>query len=323
MCSTAGASNIVKWNGPLGDFTMLSVTGSLGAPAHGDKIRAEFVGQNITVYKNNVQVMRASDATYTDGNPGIGSFARTGDGVLANLGWQSITWGMILPVAAVGSASATPGTASTVAISLTVIPGLATIVAKIWLHHASATVNSISWSLGSGTPFKVKEVRGSNGVLMSVWAIPAAVAGAGTVTATLSASVLSGGNATAWFNADPDPCPLTDAVSSTSVATPNVLTPTNLAVLDASDGAAANITAGNQGTASPFQDDINNSADPGYLVGHAFDTTGITFTNDSGISAGNAALVAVRIQSVIPIIPPPPPPSVPSRIRIAPTQRMG
>lgn len=74
-------SEIVRWNGAMGDFTMLSTTGpGFGALAEGDVIRAEAIGDQIVAYKNGVEVMRATDATWSDGNPGMGFFIRPNAG---------------------------------------------------------------------------------------------------------------------------------------------------------------------------------------------------------------------------------------------------
>ena len=74
-------SQIVRWNGPLDDFTYLPTTGpGFGALIEGDVIRATAVGSTITVYKNGAQVMQATDSTWSDGNPGMAMFIRPGSG---------------------------------------------------------------------------------------------------------------------------------------------------------------------------------------------------------------------------------------------------
>jgi len=77
-CGWNGAySQIVRWNGALNDFTYLNPTGpGFGALAEGDVIKATAVGSTITVYKNATQVMQVTDATWVDGNPGMGMFIR-------------------------------------------------------------------------------------------------------------------------------------------------------------------------------------------------------------------------------------------------------
>jgi hypothetical protein len=74
-------SEIVRWNGPLGDFTYLSrqVGGQFGV-AEGDVIKATIVGSVITVFKNGVQVAQARDGTFATGQPGMGFDKMKGTG---------------------------------------------------------------------------------------------------------------------------------------------------------------------------------------------------------------------------------------------------
>jgi hypothetical protein len=89
-----GGSDLIRWNGGLGAFTVLSWTGSgAGGVANGDVFKAQMIGTTITVFKNTVQIMTVSDATFATGNPGIGSFMRGNGNVLASMGWQSIVAG--------------------------------------------------------------------------------------------------------------------------------------------------------------------------------------------------------------------------------------
>jgi len=91
LLNSDGGSDIVRWNGPRGDFTVLSWTGSgAGGVANGDVFRAEISGGVIVVKKNTVQIMTVTDSTWATGNPGIGSFMRGNGNVLASMGWQSI-----------------------------------------------------------------------------------------------------------------------------------------------------------------------------------------------------------------------------------------
>jgi|SRR5271157_1887389 hypothetical protein len=64
---------IVRWNGPLGNYTVLSnPSGSQYQAKAGDVVKATIVGNVITAYKNGVQMGQAADSTYTSGNPGMG-----------------------------------------------------------------------------------------------------------------------------------------------------------------------------------------------------------------------------------------------------------
>jgi hypothetical protein len=66
---------IVRWNGPIGDFTELA---SVWLPPanDGDIFRASIVGNVITGYLNGVPLVQATDSTFATGNPGVGFFRR-------------------------------------------------------------------------------------------------------------------------------------------------------------------------------------------------------------------------------------------------------
>ena len=77
----AGEIQIVRWNGALGDFTPLAVTqgGSLGRILlTGDVIKATIVGHVISSYINGVLMGRASDSTFSAGQPGVAFFVNRG-----------------------------------------------------------------------------------------------------------------------------------------------------------------------------------------------------------------------------------------------------
>jgi len=65
--------SIVRWNGPLGDFTELThLGGAQYGVKTGDILKATIIGNVITGYINGVQVTQITDDTYTSGNPGVG-----------------------------------------------------------------------------------------------------------------------------------------------------------------------------------------------------------------------------------------------------------
>ena len=68
-----GSSQIMRWNGPIGDFTQIG-GGSYSGLKDGDTLKASIVGNVITVYVNNKQVAQATDSTFSTGSPGIGFF---------------------------------------------------------------------------------------------------------------------------------------------------------------------------------------------------------------------------------------------------------
>jgi hypothetical protein len=64
---------IVRWNGPLGDFTYLAnLSGSQYQVKAGDAVKATIVGHVITAYKNGVKMGQAIDSVYATGKPGMG-----------------------------------------------------------------------------------------------------------------------------------------------------------------------------------------------------------------------------------------------------------
>jgi hypothetical protein len=75
-------SQIVRWNGAFGDFTVLSSPASFPTgtmpPVTGDVFKATISGSTINVYinkndgKGDQLINTATDTTWTDGNPGIG-----------------------------------------------------------------------------------------------------------------------------------------------------------------------------------------------------------------------------------------------------------
>jgi hypothetical protein len=89
-----GGVNIVRWNGPLNSWTSLTVTGGAGNLGRklesGDVVKGTIVGNLISIYINGVLMGRATDSTFTSGQPGIGFFIRQG-GNNTNLGLTSYT----------------------------------------------------------------------------------------------------------------------------------------------------------------------------------------------------------------------------------------
>ncbi len=89
-CSkTANAyAQIVRWNGPLGDFTYVAtIQGPQYGVANGDVVKATIAGSTITVYINGAQVLQGTDSTFTSGSPGMGFFLSGGAGVNSDFGF--------------------------------------------------------------------------------------------------------------------------------------------------------------------------------------------------------------------------------------------
>jgi hypothetical protein len=80
---------IVRWNGPLGSFTQLN--GTAQHCVNGDVLKATISGSAITTYLNGVQVLQATDNTYTTGSPGMGFFLQGASGMNASYGFSNFT----------------------------------------------------------------------------------------------------------------------------------------------------------------------------------------------------------------------------------------
>jgi hypothetical protein len=68
-------AQIVRWNGPSGDFTVLG-GGHYSGLKDGDVFEASIVDSVIKITVNDVLLAQVTDSTYKDGNPGIGFFRR-------------------------------------------------------------------------------------------------------------------------------------------------------------------------------------------------------------------------------------------------------
>jgi hypothetical protein len=89
----AGNMAVVRWNGPLGDYTPLLDNVQIGPAVDGDVLRAEITGGVIKVFKNGVLVGTSPpNSTWTDGQPGIGFWPKPG-ATLQNYGWKKFKAG--------------------------------------------------------------------------------------------------------------------------------------------------------------------------------------------------------------------------------------
>jgi hypothetical protein len=86
-------AEIVRWNGPFGDFTYLvqaHYRADVGV-ATGDVVRATMISNVITAYLNGVKILQATDDTFKTGCPGIGFYLERGTGVNADYGFTRFT----------------------------------------------------------------------------------------------------------------------------------------------------------------------------------------------------------------------------------------
>jgi len=89
MSFNGSYSEIVRWNGAIGDFTRLQ-SGSYPSIKDGDILEASIAGDLIRVSVNGNPVIQVRDSTYATGNPGIGFFRRA-CGTNADVGFQNFT----------------------------------------------------------------------------------------------------------------------------------------------------------------------------------------------------------------------------------------
>ena len=122
-CSKTGNaySQIVKWNGALGDFTPLTAVAGAGVGVRdGDAVKATMVGNLITVYLNGVQINQWADTNnpFLIGNPGIGFYLDQGS-TQADYGFTSFAASDGASLASTLALPAAPGnlTATTVGAS--------------------------------------------------------------------------------------------------------------------------------------------------------------------------------------------------------------
>jgi len=80
---------VVRWNGPLGNYTeLICDQGATGPAVDGDVLRAEIIASVIRVYKNGVlRVTAPADMTWTSGQPGIGFWPVDG-ATKEHYGWK-------------------------------------------------------------------------------------------------------------------------------------------------------------------------------------------------------------------------------------------
>ena len=170
------------------------------------------------------------------------------------------------------------------------------IVVYVSINSLTATIDSVTWSLGSGTAVSVLEVI-SGTSRTAIWAIPAPTSGTGTYTVTLSASVPYQIGANYFTGADQTtPCPAGDAASA-SGAIPNPLTvsPTNLTANDARVGVGANSVSGDDPRISLTETKYENSTSVNMSAGYSLGTGTVSCT--WGLTATQDSLVGARVQA--------------------------
>ena len=81
-------AEIVRWNGPVGDYTYLARGNVPGGVRDGDVLSGSIVGTTITLSVNGAAIVSATDATFTSGNPGMAFWrGSSGCGTLGDYGF--------------------------------------------------------------------------------------------------------------------------------------------------------------------------------------------------------------------------------------------
>ena len=81
---------IVRWNGPLGSWTLLDAR-DVGC-RNGDVLKGTISGSTITAYKNGSAVFSVNDGTFKSGSPGVGFYLQGGSSSMSgNFGFSSFT----------------------------------------------------------------------------------------------------------------------------------------------------------------------------------------------------------------------------------------
>ena len=102
LWGVTGYLAIVRWNGPLGNYTPIydPGPGSIPVPQDGDVLRAEVAGNIIKVYRNGVQVGQNVDVSsiggqvWSSGQPGLG-FWPVDSSTPENYGWKTFEAGSL------------------------------------------------------------------------------------------------------------------------------------------------------------------------------------------------------------------------------------
>ena len=89
---TSAYSQIVRWNGPLGKFTLINGNSGSGYILHsGDTVRATITNSTITVFINGIYMYQGTDTNYLSGNPGMGFYLYGTNGLNGDYGFTSYT----------------------------------------------------------------------------------------------------------------------------------------------------------------------------------------------------------------------------------------
>lgn len=200
-----------------------------------------------------------------------------------------------------GAGTTHGATGTSTALTMTVGSTTPVILTCVNILSLTAKQTAPSWSLGSGTPVLVKEVRGgvATSDYASVWKVPAPTAGSGTLTLNWDTSITWAASADSFQGADQsDPSPVGDAVTDVTVTASVALQAANLTANDGTFGCAANGSSNVtsvQGTGGATTR-TDNGGSIGIGTGYALGSGTITVVMSEGV-ADSKARVAVRVKA--------------------------
>jgi hypothetical protein len=148
---------LVRWNGPLNDFTVIG-TATLGAaPVTGDVMSFSVESGTFHVYKNGTEITLDdnTDSTYTTGYPGIGFWKKDAAAAMSDAGWSDFVasdGGLVVAASASQSAVSAAITAATTGDTVLIPPGASTWTAGVSVNKTIAVRGSGGgWVQGSST----------------------------------------------------------------------------------------------------------------------------------------------------------------------------
>jgi chitodextrinase len=124
---------IVRWNGPLGSFSVLDGRGLPRALRNGDVVMAKAVGSTLSIYFNGALQFSVTDGTFATGSPGIGFYPNS----------SGLEWGFSSFTASDGTTGGGGGAPDTIAPSTpTGLSATATSSSQINLSWNASTDNT-------------------------------------------------------------------------------------------------------------------------------------------------------------------------------------
>jgi hypothetical protein len=270
---------IVRWNGPLADFTYLAnLSGPQYSVTTGDVVKATIVGNVITSYKNGVQMAQVTDNTYSVGNPGMGF----NEGVNGSYGYTSYTatvLGAVIPTITTqpSSQTVTAGQTATFSVAATGTPS----PSYQWRRKdpGGATWNNVGTNASTYTT--PGTTAADNGATYQVVVSNSA----GSVTSTSVSLTVTAVTVTPAVTTQPSPQTVTVGQSATFTVTASGTAPLSYQWQRQSSGSATWTNVG-----------INSASytTPGTTLSDGGAAFRVVVSNTAGSATSNAATLTVN-----------------------------